>query len=459
MKQWFVIFLIILMNIVACESNEHKWFKAAQQGDKETIASLVKKVNVNVKDDDGRTALHKAVWNKDFLALLIKNGANVNAKDKSGKTPLHLAADGGSDGKMQMDIVDLLIKNGAKITGDNDSTALHLAARIGYIKEVASLIRKGAKVNAKSKDGSTALDLAASNGHKDVVELLITKGIKVKSEAGVSALFGAASNGHSDVVDLLIKRGANLHATDEYGRTILYEAASDGGHKDVVLLLIEKGANVNARTKEGRTVLHGAASGGNDNKSVVELLIQKGAKVNARDNKGETPLHDAARSFYDNGDIVEVLIKNGADVNAKTRTGRTPLHEAVKNLNNKAIEMLIKNGAKFNVKDEKGQTPLDLVEGDWSKLYIATVFGDKEEVTRLVDKGVDINVRYGRITVLHKAAQWDRKGIVELLIRNGAHVNASDGDNDGKTPLDLAKSEEMKQILIKAGGKSGKDLK
>jgi len=42
--------------------------------------------------------------------------------------------------------------------------------------------------------------------------------------------------------------------------------------------------------------------------------------------------------------------------------------------------------------------------------------------------------------------------MVEFLLKNGADVNGRD-DFQGYTPLDGAKSEEMKKLLIKYGGK------
>ena len=41
--------------------------------------------------------------------------------------------------------------------------------------------------------------------------------------------------------------------------------------------------------------------------------------------------------------------------------------------------------------------------------------------------------------------------IVKFLIENGADINIK--NNDGKTALDLAKTEEIKKVLRKAGAK------
>ena len=53
-----------------------------------------------------------------------------------------------------------------------------------------------------------------------------------------------------------------------------------------------------------------------------------------------------------------------------------------------------------------------------------------------------------------------RKVIVELLIAEGAHVNAK--DEDGKTPLDATSvysKKETADLLRKHGGKTGAELK
>ena len=87
-------------------------------------------------------------------------------------------------------------------------------------------------------------------------------------------------------------------------------------------------------------------------------------------------------------------------------------------------------------------------------LTLAAREGHKEVVELLLAKGAEINARDTiiRWTPLHWAvAMRGGKEVAESLLAKGADVNAQ--DNNGKTPLDLAKTDEMKALLRKYGAK------
>ena len=112
--------------------------------------------HMNVKDDDGRTALYKASWNghTEMVARLLAAGADVEAKDNDGFTALIRAS-----GKGHTEIVEMLLNAGADVNAktNDDTTALFMASYNGHIETVAKLLKKGADVNANDYDGDTAL--------------------------------------------------------------------------------------------------------------------------------------------------------------------------------------------------------------------------------------------------------------------------------------------------------------
>ena len=104
--------------------------QAAKAGNSAAAIALIqKRIDPNVAEPDGTTALHWAVRSNDLSLVdrLIKAGAKANTENRYGVTPIFLACQNASGA-----VVERLIAAGvnANTTGPEGETALHTLSLI-----------------------------------------------------------------------------------------------------------------------------------------------------------------------------------------------------------------------------------------------------------------------------------------------------------------------------------------
>lgn len=204
---------------------------------------------------------------------------------------------------------------------------LQKAVTSGSLADVETAIAKGEDVNKKDGDGNTPLIIAAKHGDFGIVLALLKKGadLKVKNKEGYDALLtlsaysmpgpstpatsdkapkpiGITLEGHLKTAGYLIDQGADVNAKNNDGCTALLLAAQLN-KKELVELLLSKGADVNAPDQRGQTALMAAAIQGQP--EVVCPLIRKGAKLDTKDAEGNTALWYAEK--FRNGEVATLL--------------------------------------------------------------------------------------------------------------------------------------------------------
>lgn len=130
--------------------------------------------------------------------------------------------------------------------------------------------------------------------------------------------------------------------------------------------------------------------------------------------------------LHDEKMALEILKKNASlEINAFHPLGFTLLHLAAVRNRMEVLKKLIKYGAEVNITTWEQRTTL----------YEAVVNGNFEMVRFLLDNGASLKLDYenSKFNPLHWAASVGKVDIVELLIEEGADVNAQ--DSDGRTPL------------------------
>ena len=124
----------------------------------------------------GTTLLHFAAGAGcvEVVALLLRIGVDPNVKGRGDHTPLYCVASecGRETGP---EVVRALVRASADVDacgGATRATALHMAARRGYVEIARALLDCGATVNARDRKGDTPLQ-RATNCRKDAVAQLL----------------------------------------------------------------------------------------------------------------------------------------------------------------------------------------------------------------------------------------------------------------------------------------------
>ena len=203
---------------------------------------------------------------------------------------------------------------------DKLSEELSSACQHGNLRDVNTLLRRGASVNEIDSAGYLPLHYAASNGFTEVVKLLLEFGSDASSYL----------TGHSAV-----------------------EVAARNGHSEVVVAILDFGGNIDDKGLAGSPPLVSAASGGFV--QCVDDLLQRGADINAYDHEENTALHVATR-LPDPVPLIRLLLRAGANTRATNRAGYTPLKMALANANSVAIELLGGRSALVEIEEEDSST-------------------------------------------------------------------------------------------------------
>jgi ankyrin repeat protein/DNA-directed RNA polymerase specialized sigma24 family protein len=344
--------------------------------------------------------------------LLRTNPALRDSKDAQSLTPLQRAAliQGSSPDCEQ--VVELLIRAGAKVD-------LWSACTFGRLGDVmAALDQHPEQVNQPCL-GATPLNWAVRPRRYPehplaIPRLLLERGADPRSRDtandGMSPLHHAGAWGsQSAVAGLLVERGVDVNVLDDFGRTPL-DFAVDRRRKEMVAFFTSKGGRrttVDYPRQPFKTPRFFTAVRAGDADLTHRLIDDTPELAKSRGPTGETPLHWAAA----NGSvaIIDLLLAEHVDVNAQetNKFGGTPLHWAVEQDRVEAVRRLLEKGADAKaVNARNGQTLLHVVAQHTDDAALAKL---------LLEKGIDPSARdrFGKTAYEYAAGVHPR--VAELL--------------------------------------------
>lgn len=254
-----------------------KILEAAARNDVEEVRILLmNKVDPNLTNEDGLTALHQCCIDesKELLALLLEYGADVNARDSELWTPLHAAA------------------------------------TCGHIQLCEMLVDHNADLLAVNADGNMPYDICEDEDTLDFVENEMAKRGITQEQIDETRLVTELQM-LQDLKDYVAEGGRLIDIRDQNGVSPLHVAAANG-YLEVGKFLLDHKVPINIRDDDSWEPIHAAACW--QQLSMLDLLVQHGADIDSK-----TKMHDTPFDICEDPDIKQKILDMKDELESKKK--------------------------------------------------------------------------------------------------------------------------------------------
>ncbi|KAJ4320186.1 hypothetical protein N0V84_005971 [Fusarium piperis] len=418
-----------------------------------------------------------------IVRILLAYGARTDLLRAGCYGSFHTACHGG-----HADVIrEYVAKDRGLLSVRQPNTGLYIAASLGNIKAVETLLDLGAEVNSQQGGPEdeqptwSPLAIACRWQHPVTVELLLRGGADANCVGpygfDTPLWFAACRNPSVQVVRALLRYSADpnhklldppliteiamesgnidmpleicdllinnelpidVNATRRYGETALMMAAREGTLA-LVGWLRKHGADVDKVDDYNRCALQFAVSSGHV--QVVEELLRSKPQLEVFTTWNREPLlHEALTHPA----ILKLLLASGADPNVEDGSGMSLINKAIAARRSDVVEILIENKADIDHKDRYG----------WAPISDAVSYVPEALIVRLLaDNGAKLDVTVDDRNLVHQAI-GGRLEILQILLEFRKAIDIDHRNSIGQTALHRAawsSSLDDMRLLIKAG--------
>lgn len=410
----------------------HRWFRAVNAGDLESIKTLVTKVNVNAYDDQIMTALLISAQkgDKELVKFLLGvPGINVNAYTTIAKnTALILATINGHE-----DIVQLLVQNPSINVNMRDvynKSALHYAIKLEH-NNIVKLLLQAPNIEINPNDFKDTTIYS----QRGILKFLLQNGYNfrnIEKSLGGTLFISAAMYAPENLFTILCKE-SHIDINKQQsttGDTALIKAVKRG-RLNIVKILLDHHADVNIQNKDGYTALMLATA--QQHEDTVKLLLQAPKiDVNIKKESG----HSAPTIAYVNGyiNILKLLLEA-----PRIKLAQFYLYYPSKVQDRVLVEQLI--------------TLVNTKESELINRAVAAIQDNNLAALKLIIEqiGLDLKVDTEGNTLLHIAFLHNATEIIYFMLQYTKVPTAllTATNNKGLTPFELANpNSELFRLML-----------